>query len=81
MIEGAITTSAIMALIAAFITQGVKQAIPEQYHRFIPLPLGALCVGIGIGQYRKRQARQCNGFDRCVERCVGEGNQVRMIPE
>lgn len=48
MITGAITTSATMALIAAFITQAVKQAIPEEWHRFIPLPLAAVTIGVGI---------------------------------
>lgn len=37
-----------MALIAAFLVQGVKQILAEKYYRFIPLPLGALCIGIGV---------------------------------
>jgi hypothetical protein len=48
MITGAVTTSAIMALIAAFIVQGFKQILNEAYHRFIPLPLGAVMVGVGV---------------------------------
>ena len=48
MVTGAITTSAIMALIAAFLTQAVKQAIPEQYYRYIPLPLAGATIGIGV---------------------------------
>ena len=48
MITGVVTTSAIMALIAAFITQAVKQAIPEDWHRFIPLPLAGVTIGVGV---------------------------------
>ena len=47
-ITGSVTITAVMAVIAAFITQGVKQAIPEQYHRFIPFPLAAILVGVGV---------------------------------
>lgn len=47
-ITGSVTVTAVMAVVAAFITQAVKQAIPEQYHRFIPLPLAAVLVGVGV---------------------------------
>jgi hypothetical protein len=40
--------SGIMAAIAAFVTQAVKQAIPEQMHRYIPIPLALVLVGIGV---------------------------------
>lgn len=48
LITGNIATSAIMALIASFITEGVKRILAEPYYKFIPLPLGAVCVGIGV---------------------------------
>jgi len=48
MVTGSVTTSAILALIAAFLVQAVKQAIAEEYYRFIPLPLGAVMLGVGI---------------------------------
>jgi len=47
-ITGNVTITAVIAVIAAFITQAVKQAIPEQYHRYIPLPLAAVLIGVGV---------------------------------
>jgi len=47
-ITGDIRVSAVMAVIASFITQAIKQIIPEQYHRYIPLPLALALVGIGV---------------------------------
>lgn len=47
-ITGNVVVTATMAVIAAFITQAVKIAIPEQYHRYIPLPLAAILVGVGV---------------------------------
>ena len=48
-ITGNVAITATIAVIAAFITQAVKQAIPEQYHRYIPLPLAAILSGVGVG--------------------------------
>ena len=45
---GNVTVTAVIAVIAAFITQAVKQALPEQYHRYLPLPLAAILVGVGV---------------------------------
>lgn len=47
-ITGSVVVSAVMAVIASFLTQAVKQAIPEVYHRFIPIPLALLTTGIGV---------------------------------
>jgi hypothetical protein len=47
-ITGNVTITAVMAVIAAFITQAVKQAIPSAWHRYIPLPLAAVCIGAGV---------------------------------
>lgn len=47
-ITGNVAITATIAVIAAFITQAVKQAIPESYHRFIPLPLALVLVGVGV---------------------------------
>ena len=47
-ITGNVVVTATIAVIAAFITQAVKLAIPEQYHRYIPLPLAAVLVGVGV---------------------------------
>jgi len=48
-ITGNITITAVMAVVAGFITQAVKQAIPEVWHRYIPLPLAAVLVAVGVG--------------------------------
>ena len=47
-VVGTVTVTMTMAVIAAFITQAVKQMVPSEYYKFIPLPLGAILVGIGI---------------------------------
>lgn len=47
-ITGTVLITATMAVIAAFITQAVKGMVPEQYHRYIPLPLALVLVGIGV---------------------------------
>ena len=47
-ITGNVTITAVMAVIAAFITQAVKQAVPEQYHRYIPIPMAIILTGIGV---------------------------------
>ena len=47
-VVGNLTVTAIMALIAAFLTQAVKQAIPDELHRYIPIPLALVCVGLGV---------------------------------
>ena len=47
-ITGDIRISAVMAVIASFLTQAVKQIIPEEYHRYIPLGLAAVLIGAGV---------------------------------
>jgi len=47
-IVGSVTVSALMAIVAGFITQWVKGIVPEQYHRYIPGPLALVTIGIGI---------------------------------
>lgn len=47
-IEGDLLTVAIMALFAAFVVEAVKRIVDEQYYRYIPLPLAALCVVVGV---------------------------------
>ena len=47
-ITGKILITATMAVMAAFFTQSVKQAIPERYHRYIPLPIAVVLIGIGV---------------------------------
>ena len=47
-ILGSLTVSAVVALFAAFLTQAVKQAIDEKWHRFIPLPLAGVTVVAGV---------------------------------
>lgn len=47
-ITGSVVVSAIMAVVASFLTQAVKQAIPEKYHRYIPIPLALVTVGVGV---------------------------------
>jgi uncharacterized membrane protein YqgA involved in biofilm formation len=47
-IVGSVTVSALMAIVAGFITQFVKGAIPEEFHRFIPLPLALVTIGLGV---------------------------------
>lgn len=46
--QGNIAVTAAIAILAAFVTQAVKQAIPEEYHRFIPLPLAIILIGAGV---------------------------------
>lgn len=48
-IQGSLTTVALMALFAMFIVQAVKKVLREEYHKFIPLPLAAVCVAVGVG--------------------------------
>ena len=47
-ITGDIRVSAVMAVIASFLVQAVKPMVPEQYHKFIPLPLAGVLIGIGV---------------------------------
>ena len=47
-ITGTIAVTAAIAIAAAFITQAVKQALPKQYHRYIPLPLALILIGLGV---------------------------------
>lgn len=47
-ITGSVVVSAVMAVVASFLTQAVKQAIPETYHRYIPIPLALVTVGVGV---------------------------------
>jgi energy-converting hydrogenase Eha subunit A len=47
-ITGSVVVSAIMAVIAGFVTQAVKQAVPESWHRYIPLPLALVLTGVGV---------------------------------
>ena len=47
-ITGTIIITASIAVIAAFVTQAVKQIVPEEYHRYIPLPLALVLVGVGV---------------------------------
>ena len=47
-ITGSVAVPVIMAVVAGFLTQAVKQAIPEKYHRFIPIPLAVALCGAGV---------------------------------
>ena len=47
-ITGNVVITATIAVIAAFITQAIKQATPESWHRYIPLPLAAALVAVGV---------------------------------
>lgn len=47
-IQGTILITALAAVTAAFLTQYVKGVTPEQYHRYIPLPLALVLIGIGV---------------------------------
>ena len=61
-IVGSLTTVAIMALFAAFLTEAVKRILVgqlEPYTRYIPLPLAVVCVGVGVGL----AALQAPGFE------------------
>ncbi len=46
-IVGGLQVTALMAVVAAFVVQAVKQAINPEYHRFLPLPLAMVLVVIG----------------------------------
>jgi hypothetical protein len=47
-ITGGVAITMGLAVIAGFVTQAIKQRVPQQYHRFIPLPLAAVLVGVGV---------------------------------
>lgn len=47
-ITGSVAVPVIMAVVAGFLTQAVKQAIPERYHRYIPIPLAVILCGAGV---------------------------------
>lgn len=50
MVEGSVTTTALMALIAGVLTEGVKRwKLDEKYYKFIPIPLVLVTTGIGVG--------------------------------
>lgn len=36
-----------MALVAMFFTQAIKLALPEKYHRYLPLGLGSVLMAVG----------------------------------
>lgn len=46
-IVGTATVSISMAVIAIFLTQAVKQALPEAWHRYIPIPIMVVLVLVG----------------------------------
>ena len=46
--QGDLRVSAVLGAVALFLTQYFKGIIPEQHHRYIPLPLALACVGIGV---------------------------------
>jgi len=37
-----------MAVISVFLVQAIKGSIPKQYHRYIPIPIMLVLVGIGV---------------------------------
>ena len=48
-IVGSLVVASIMALIAAFVVQAVKQLpVLKPYHDYIPLPLALILVGVGV---------------------------------
>lgn len=48
-IVGSLAVSAIMAVVAAFVVQAVKDLPPlKPYHDYIPLPLALILVGVGV---------------------------------
>ena len=47
-IVGSLQTSALMALVAVFLVQGVKRLVSEEFYRFIPFPLAVATVGVGV---------------------------------
>lgn len=47
-IVGSVSVSALMAIVAGFITQSVKKLVPEVWHCYIPIPLGLILTGIGV---------------------------------
>ena len=48
-IVGSLAVSAIMAVVAAFIVQAVKQLpVLKPYHDYIPLPLALILIGVGV---------------------------------
>ena len=48
-ITGGVAITMGLAVIAGFVTQAIKQMVPQQYHRFIPLPLAVVLVFAGAG--------------------------------
>jgi hypothetical protein len=47
-IVGSVKVSALMAIVAGFLTQWIKGMIPKKWHRFIPGPLALALVGAGV---------------------------------
>jgi len=47
-IIGTATVSISMAVIAIFLVQAIKQAIPKSWHRYIPIPIMVVLVGVGV---------------------------------
>lgn len=47
-IQGTLVVTALAAVIAGFLVQAVKLILAEEYWRYIPLPLAAVLIGIGV---------------------------------
>ncbi len=47
-IVGTATISIAMAVLSIFLVQAIKQAIPETWHRYIPIPLLIVLVAAGV---------------------------------
>ena len=48
-IVGSLVVASIMALIAAFVVQAVKQIpVLKPYHDYIPIPLALVLIGVGV---------------------------------
>ena len=46
--SGDVRVSAVLGIVAALLTQYVKGVIPEEQHKWIPLPLALVCMGVGV---------------------------------
>ena len=46
--QGNLAVSAVLGVVAAVLTQYVKGIVPEPYHKYIPLPLALVCLGVGV---------------------------------
>ena len=47
-IQGTLVVSVVMVVTASFLTEAVKKILPEHLHRYIPLPLAIVLIGIGV---------------------------------